>query len=143
MKRSPKLVMVAGALALFTAGAASAQIFGQLLKVGGAVLVADKLGDGIDKVINKVTGQNNLDADVDTKVVPILSVGDGKFVGIVQVAGPREGVEDTKAVAQFETRVPLIGGSRAKILIPINARSPTSMKRVKGVGVSAIIDLKL
>ena len=42
------------------------------------------------------------------------------------------------AVAQLETRVPLIGNSRARVLVPIRTRSATNMSRVSGVGGSAL-----
>jgi hypothetical protein len=138
-----KGVLAAGLLAGLVIGAASAQTFRQILKVGGAVAVADRLGPQIDGALNKLTGQRNLGAEADTKIVPVLSVGQGKFIGIVQVAGPTDAIKSTTAVAQLETRVPLIGGSRARALVPISTRSVTNMKRVSGVGVSAVIDLPL
>lgn len=133
------------AIAMFALGAAvaSAQSFRQILRVGGAVAVADRLGPQIDTALNQVTGQRNLGHEAATKVVPVLSVGQGRFIGIVQVAGPAQAIEETQAVAQIETRLPLIGGSRAKILIPINTRSVTNMRRVSGVGVSSVIDMPL
>jgi hypothetical protein len=75
--------------------------------------------------------------------VPVLSVGQGAFVGIVQVAGPKDAVAQTQAVAQLETGLPVIGNSRARVMVPINTRSATNMRRVSGVGVSAVIDLPL
>jgi hypothetical protein len=61
----------------------------------------------------------------------------------VQVAGPKDAIDQTQAVAQFETRVPMIGGSRAKVMVPIATRSVTNMKRVSEVGVAAIIDMRM
>lgn len=137
-------VMIALLAFVLGAGIANAQLFRQLLTVGGAVLVADQLGPQIDSAINGITGQRNLDhQEAATKIVPILSVGEGAFVGIVQVAGPKESVDTVRAVAQLEGRVPLIGGSRAKVMVPINVRTVTNMRRVSGVGISAIIDLRL
>jgi hypothetical protein len=132
-----------GLLIGLVVGGASAQNFRQLLKVGGAIAVADRLGPRIDQALNRLTGQRNLGLDGDTKIVPVLSVGQGKFIGIVQVAGPTDAVRRTTAVAQLETRVPLIGNSRARVLVPISTRSVTNMRRVSGVGVSAVIDLPL
>lgn len=138
-----KVVLGTGLLTGILIGAASAQNFRQILRVGGAVAVADRLGPRIDRTLNNLTGQRNLSARADTKIVPVLSVGQGTFIGIVQVAGPANAVRNTTAVAQLETRVPLIGGSRARVLVPISTRSVTNMRRVNGVGVSAVIDLPL
>jgi hypothetical protein len=138
-----RTVVLAGLMFVLGVGVASSQSFRQLLKVGGAVAVADRLGPQIDSTLNKVTRQRDLGETMDTKIVPVLSVGQRKHIGIVQVAGPKAAVDQTRAVAQFETRVPLIGGSRARILIPINTRSVTDMKRVSGVGVSSMIDMRL
>jgi hypothetical protein len=131
-------------LAMFLAGLAvgGAQTVSRLLKTGGAIAVADRFGPQIDDGINTVTRQNDLGDDVATKIVPILSVGDGKFVGIVQIAGPAEQVERVNAVAQIELRVPVIR-TRARAMIPIDTRSLTDMSRVSGVGVSALVDLRL
>jgi hypothetical protein len=136
-------IVLSGVMFVMGVGVGSAQSFRQILRLGGAVLVADRLGPQIDSALNSVTGQRNLGLEADTKVVPILSVGQGKFVGIVQVAGPKEAIGQTQAVAQLETRLPIIGGSRAKVLVPINTRSVTNMRRVSGVGVSSVIDMPL
>ena len=97
--------LAAVALIAFGVGTASAQL-GRILKVGGAIAIADHLGPQIDSVLNKVTGQKNLaGAGIATKIVPLT-------------------------------------GS-ARVLIPIATRSVTNAKRVPGVGVSAIIDIKL
>jgi hypothetical protein len=126
------------------AGNASAGLFDTVLKTGGAVVIADKFGSQIDKGINQLTGQKHLDeADAKTKVVPVLSIGSGGYVGVVQVSGPPEAVDQTKAVAQIEIRIPIIGGIRTRALIPINARSTSNIKRVNGVGVSALVDVKI
>jgi hypothetical protein len=130
------------ALALaFGAGTASAQ-FGKILKVGGAIVVADKFGPQINSALNKATGQKNLSGSgIASKVVPVLSLGNRKAIGVVQVSGSKASIDQTQAVAQFETNVPLTG--RVRVLIPISSRDVTNPKRVPGVGVSALIDLKL
>jgi hypothetical protein len=79
----------------------------------------------------------------DTKVVPILSIGSGSYVGAVQVTGARRDLEQVKAVAQLEGRLKVLGGVRLRALIPIAARSVSNLKRVPGVGVSALVDFKL
>ena len=141
-QKSKATLIVAGAL-LFSAGAASAQLE-QIFKIGGTALIIKQFGGTINSLLNRVTGQNNLDdRDVVTKVVPVLSAGSRGAIGIVQVAGPRYQVEQVKAVAQLQTQVKALSTLQARILIPIDSDNLTNVRRVPGVGVSAIIDIKL
>ena len=141
-QKSKATLIVAGAL-IFSAGATSAQL-DQILKIGGISLIVRQFGGSINRVLDKVTGQNKLDdEDTITKVVPVLSAGSRGAIGIVQVAGPRYQVEKVKAVAQLQTQVKALSTLQARILIPIDADNLTNLRRVPGVGVSAIIDIKL
>ena len=129
------------AIVAFGAGTASAQL-GKILKVGGAIAIADQFGGQINSALNKATGQKNLaGSGITSKVVPVISVGSRKAIGVVQVSGAKAAVDQTKAVAQIEAKLPLSGNGR--ILIPIATRSVVNAKRVPGVGVSAVIDIKL
>ena len=142
LQKSKATLLVAGAL-VFSAGAASAQL-GSILKIGGTALIVKEFGNSINSVLNKVTGQNKLsDEGIVTKVVPVLSAGSRGAIGVVQVAGPREQVDKVKAVAQLQTQVKALGTLQARILIPIDADNLTKINRVSGVGVSAIVDIKL
>jgi hypothetical protein len=130
---------------LLVFGVASGQfddLFRAALKAGGAVLVADKFGKDIDKGINSLTQFKATDV-VKTKIVPILSIGQGGYVGIAQVMGPVAQVDKVQAVGQVEgdfARRAL----RLKALVPISTKTPgKSLDRVDGVGVSAIADIKL
>lgn len=144
MKINRKITTIALGLTIFTAGVGSAQIANKVLKVGGAIVIADQFGSQINKALNVVTGQNKLaEAGTVSKVVPVLSVGSRGAVGVVQVSGPKEAVDRTKAVAQIQTQVRAISKLQARVLIPIDSRNLSSIKRVKGVGVSAVIDIKL
>jgi hypothetical protein len=117
---------------------------GKILKGGAIALAVDRFGPQINNGINSLTGDKHLSAsDMATKVVPILSIGGGGYLGAVQVAGPEEQVEKVKAVAQLEGKVNVIGGVRLRALIPISARSTSNIQRVPGVGVSALVDIKL
>ena len=138
-----KATLAVGIALIFSAGAASAQL-GQILKIGGTALIVKQFGGTINSVLNKVTGQNKLeDEGIVTKVVPVLSAGSRGAIGIVQVAGPREQIDRVKAVAQLQTQVKALITLQARILIPIDADNLTNINRVSGVGVSAIIDIKL
>ncbi len=120
---------------------ASAQ-FGSILKAGGIGFLVSKFGRDINKAINSVTKTPNDDPVYATKVVPVISVGDGKEAGAVQVMGPRDAVAKVQAVAQFETKFrPL--NARLRGLIPISSKNVTDLHRVPGVGISGLIDVKI
>jgi hypothetical protein len=127
-------------------GIVSTVAFAQLGKIlkGGAIAIAvDQFGPQIDSGINKLTGTKNLSVGQATKVVPILSIGSGSYLGAVQVTGAEEDLDKVKAVAQLEGKVNVIGGIRLRALVPIATRSVSNLKRVPGVGVSALVDIKL
>ncbi len=140
--RSMRIVAIAcGCLVL--GGVAGAQL-GSLVKGGAIALAVSKFGKDIDKAINTLTGQKNVGHTQATKVVPILSLGDGGHIGAVQVTGPERLVKRVEAVAQLEGRFRAIGGVRLRALVPISTKTPQKgLNRVEGVGVSAIIDFKL
>ena len=128
-----------------------AQDIGKILRgavIGGGVLiVVDKFGNDINKFVNTITGNKpGADSGEGTKVVPILSVGRGTYAGAVQVSGPKANVERVRAVAQLEGQARIGANIRARVLIPISDRSVSdakSLSRVKGVGVSTLIDVQL
>ena len=113
----------------------------QILKGIGAIALTKALANELNKGINTVMGHNGIKAQ-STKVVPIISVGEGLRVGAAQVMGSPSLVKKVEAVAQLEAN--LMGSARAKILVPVSDVNVTrGIKQVTGVGVSAIIDLKL
>ena len=103
-------------------------------------MLVDKFGDQINDFLNKLLMKNGVGTDYATKVVPVLSIGTGKYIGAVQVVGPTAQVDKVKAVGQLEGSFNDI--ARAKALIPLESVDITHLSRVQGVGVSAIIDLK-
>ena len=127
---------------LAAGGTAVTQAFslGSILKVGGVTVLVDKFGGQINDFINKLLMKNGVGTDYATKVVPVLSIGTGKYIGAVQVVGPSAQVDKVKAVGQLEGSFNDI--ARAKALIPLESVDITHLSRVQGVGVSAIIDLK-
>ena len=112
------------------AGGTAVQAFnlGSILKVGGITVLVSKYGDSINDFLNKLLMKNGVGTDYATKVVPIVSVGTGKYIGAVQ------------AVAQLEAS--FNGIARANALIPIESTDVSNLSRVQGVGVSATIDFK-
>jgi hypothetical protein len=113
---------------------------GALIIGGGAVVKA--LGPQLNEFINKITFNKGAKYEGYTKVVPIVSVGSGSHIGAAQVGGTtKSSVDKTKAVAQLEGDFNRI---RARALIPIDSENPLQQfRRVQGVGVTAIIDVKL
>lgn len=119
---------------------------GNILKGGAVILVVDKFSGDIDRFVNKITGNSTNNVRESTRVVPILSIGKGTYVGAVQVTGPQNLVDQVKAVAQVEGSTRIGSEVRIRGLIPVSSRSVTdlgSISRVKGVGVSALIDVRL
>jgi len=114
---------------------------GSMIKGGAIGLVIDKYGSSINSFLNKLLNQKNLGTTYATKVVPIVSIGNGSRVGAAQVTGPTAEVDQVKAVAQVEGSFNNI--ARVKGLVPVNSANPVGASRIQGVGVSAIIDLKI
>ena len=124
---------------------AAAQLEG-ILKGGAILVVVDKFSGDIGRFVNKVTGNRTSAPGESTRVVPIISAGQGTFAGAVQISGPKAQVDKVKAVAQLEGKVKIGGEVRARALIPVATRDlkgNASINRVKGVGVSALIDIRL
>lgn len=138
-------LILAGAAAFGTIGMAAAGIFGDiltdLLKIGGVGLVVDKLGPEMNKALNNLQNFSPSEQAM-TKVVPILSVSNrGKHVGAAQVMGPRSLVQKVTAVAQLETSFMSI---RLKAMIPVESKDVVKdIRRVPGVGVSGVVELKI
>ncbi|MEG6585057.1 hypothetical protein [Dendrosporobacter sp. 1207_IL3150] len=113
-----------------------------ILKVGGIGFLVDKFAKPLNDFINTLTFKHGGSHDYATKVVPILSFGNGSHIGAAQVIGERSLVDRTEAVIQLEDD---FSGNRfrVKALIPIDSKNPINFSRVQGVGVSAIIDVKI
>lgn len=141
-----KLLCTGFALVFFALPARALDLSNLLGTVVGTAVggyVVEQFADPINKFINTVTFNKGLKAEGYTKVVPIVSIGSGTRIGAAQVAGPRkDGVDRCKAVAQLE--VDFQDRIRANILVPVDRLNVTAgFKRVQGVGVSAVIDVKL
>jgi hypothetical protein len=117
-------------------------LLGSAVKVVGVKALIDQFGSDINKTINKLLDNNDAKVNASTKVVTIVSPIGNKHIGACQVAGPKAAVDKVGAVVQLETSF-MDKTFRLKALIPIEGSDPTRIKRVEGVGVSAIIDIKL
>jgi hypothetical protein len=134
------IVACLGVLALAAAGALGIDL-GDVLKVAGIAFLVDQYDEQIDIFITSALGQRDAAAKGATKVVPILSVGGGGYIGAAQVVGTPDNVRKVKAVVQGEAN---IGDFRAKLLIPVTTATPSGTpNRAKGVGVSAVIEFSI
>lgn len=147
MKKKLLATVMAVSIATLSTGALvnTTQAFslnlGSILKVGGVGILVDRFGGQINDFLNKILAQNNLSTTYTTKVVPIVSVGTNGYIGAAQVTGPASEVERVEAVAQLEASFNNV--ARVKGLLPIDSKNPVNASRIQGVGVSAIIDLKI
>lgn len=146
-RKSRVVVAALLALSLVTAGitAAKADLLGGLLAGVGIVVLVHQFGPQLNSFINTITANKGMTNDQATKVVPLLSIGQGTYAGMVQVTGQRDQVDDCKAVGILEGEF-ASHKFRARALVPIDNDNPgksTNIKRVAGVGVSALIDVRL
>ena len=146
MRRNLKKTALAGLLGmLLVTGAAlpAANAFGlgDVVKVGGIGFLVDRFAGPLNNFINTLLLRNKAEVGYATKVVPILSLGSGGYIGAAQVMGPQEAVDQTQAVIQIEGD--FNGNFRVKALVPIDSKNPVNFTRVNGVGLSAVIDVKV
>jgi len=115
-----------------------------VIKAIGVGAAVKQFGPEINKAINKIAKHTDSDKQW-TKVVPILTVGIGKSsaIGAAQVTGVKSQVDKVEAVAAPE--VDLFGKEiRIRALIPVASKDVLKdLRKVEGVGVSGIVDLKL
>lgn len=136
------IVLLVAVLFTAVAGAAVWGLdLGNVVKVLGIGFVVSQYGGKIDKFVTSTLGERGAAAQGATKVVPILSLGGGGYVGAAQVVGTPESVQRVKAVFQVEGN---IGSFRPRIFIPAYVdKAAGAPERAKGVGVSAVIEFKI
>lgn len=146
MKKQKNIAALVAALSLFAATPVAFAGLGDILKDGAIIFGGGALvktfATQINDFINTLTFNKGVGYEGYTKVVPIVSIGSGTRIGAAQVGGvTKAAVDRTKAVGQLEGTFSRV---RAKALIPIDSENPLKQfKRVQGVGVTAIIDVKL
>ena len=148
MKRMKAVIVVLTLLAFLTYPMSAMGINVRDILRGGAIVVGGgalvkAIAEPINDFINTITLNRGAQLQGYTKVVPIVSIGDGTHIGAAQVGGTsKESVEQTQAVAQLEASFQ--GSIRTRVLIPIDSVNPLQQfRRVQGVGVTAIIDVKI
>jgi len=150
VKHEKRLIVLGLALGLAVGslGRAGALNLGGTLKdavkVLGIGFAVKTFGPQINQGINAVLMQKHIERHGGTKVVPILSVGQGLYVGAAQVMGPETEVAKVKAVIQGEVGATAFSKDvRLKALVPVDSINPfESLPKpmFKGVGISAVID---
>jgi len=115
---------------------------GNVVKGAAIVVLTNALSDQLNDFINTVTLNKGVPAQAETKVVPVIAFGSGTRAGAAQVTGPKELVDKVKAVVQIETKFSL-KNLDVEVFVPSDSINPLKFNRVEGVGVSALIDLRL
>ncbi len=147
--RKAQLVAIGLTLVLVVGGGvAYAQDILQIIKVFGVGYAVRTFGPQINDFINSLLLSRDVQTQQTTKVVPILSISIGlgapgqATIGAAQVAGPQAAVQRVQAVAAIDANYQ--GVFQIRALIPVDSLEPwRSLRRVVGVGVSAIIDLRI
>ncbi len=146
--RRVQVAALAAAVLVAWAGAAHAQDLLQIVKVFGIGYAVRTFGPQINDFINSLLLSRDAATQQSTKVVPILSISIGlsapgrATIGAAQVAGPPAAVRRVQAVAALDANYQ--GVFQVRALIPVDSLEPwRRLRRVVGVGVSAIIDLKI
>jgi len=141
-KRIVTGLLITSLLSIGATSAVQAFNLGDILKGSGIAILVSKFSTPLNNFINTLTLKHGSGTDYATKVVPIITVGGGTYVGAAQVMGDQYLIDQTQAVLQIEAA---FGGNqfRVKTMIPIDSINPTNFSRVQGVGVSALIDVNI
>ncbi len=138
-------LLMAVLLALSVPFYAAAQDITSLIKIFGIGYVVTQFAGPLNDFINNLLVNKGVSVREKTKVVPILSLGLGQasYIGAAQVSGPTNAVAKVKAVGQLEADFSQV--FRVKALVPLDSLNPIAdgIRRVPGVGVTAIIDIRI
>ncbi len=118
-------------------------ILGKLIKGAGIVLLIQQFGGALNDFINTILMNHGAAVRDATKVVPILTFGQGVEAGACQVSGPKDAVKRVKLVLSIASTFDKGHRFNVQALVPSASMNPTKLDRVAGVGVSAIIDYRL
>jgi len=125
-----------------------AQDLGGVIKTLGVGVAVKMFAPQLNGFINALMRAKDAETRQTTKVVPILSISIGigapgqATIGAAQVSGAKAAVDRVQAVAALDGNFQ--GVFHVRALVPVDSLEPwKQLKRVPGVGVSAIIDLKI
>ena len=111
-------------------------------KAAGIVYLINQFGSQLNDAANKALQDKSVPNVEATKVVPILTVGEGLDAGACQITGPKEKVDKVKMVYAINST--LDKGEKFEIqgLVPSTSLNPLKIDRVYGVGVVSMITYK-
>ncbi len=142
-----RLIAAVAAVGILAAGVAASSLqIREVIKIFGVSAAVREFAGDINKAFNDLTGHEDTN-DEYTKVVPIYTIGISSrtAVGAAQVMGTKANVDKVKAVASPQAE--LLGREiKLRALIPVDStdiKNVKDIKRIPGVGVSGIVDLKL
>lgn len=144
MKKSLTALLVAGIIASGIGAASADSILNKIFPAVAGAYAVTAIARPLNGFINSMLegkGVANRDA---TKVVPILTLGSGTYIGAAQIVGTEAAVNRTQAVVSF--RGAFASDSwNASALIPVNNLnvSGSGVNRVYNVGVDAVINARL
>lgn len=113
-----------------------------IAKSAGIVYLVSRFGSALNDAANKALNDKSVPNVEATKVVPILTVGDGMDAGACQITGPKDKVDQVRMVYAIEST--LDKGEKFYIqgLVPSSSKNPAKINRVYGVGVVSMITYK-
>ncbi|HEX9531193.1 MAG TPA: hypothetical protein VGA58_00245 [bacterium] len=124
---------------------APAQDITGLIKIFGIGYVVKQYAGPLNTFVNNLLDNRGVKVREQTKVVPVLSVGVGQasYIGAAQVSGSKGALDKVRAVGQLEADFNSV--FRVKALVPIDSENPIAdgIRRVPGVGVTAVIDIRI
>ena len=118
------------------------RFFRKTAKVLGISGLVRAFARPLNSFINELLVNKKVENRDKTKVVPIISFGERKAIGAAQVSGSDEALEKVRAVILYED-VYKDKRFRVKALVPGDSSNPTRFSRVYGIGVTAVIDVKI
>ena len=107
-----------------------------IAKTAAIAVAVNAAARPINDFVNTVTLNKSA---LSTKVVPAATLGEKAFIGAAQLSGSTTTLPQAKALFQYEDLFDR-GRFRVKILIPVNGVNVTKIKRVQGVGLTALLD---
>jgi len=139
------LAVLATTLVLLLPLSVRAQDLTTLIKIFGIGYVVKQYAMPLNDFVNSVLANKGVKVLEQTKVVPVLSIGVGQasYIGAAQVSGTKAALAKVEAVAQLEADFNTV--FRIKALVPIDSTNPIAdgIHRVSGVGVTAVIDIRI
>ncbi len=146
--RGIAVILIATLLVAGLAMQARGQDVFSIIKTLGVGYAVRTFAPQINNFINDLLQNKGAAVRAQTKVVPILSLAigvsnpGGAYIGAAQVSGPVAAVNKVQAVAQIEANFQ--SAFRIKALVPVDSLEPwKALRRVPGVGVSAIVDIRI